>query len=159
MYERILVPLDGSKIGEAALPYVEDLVSKLSPNVKAEVILLQALSPVAPVVTGGEAFLPVDHTKEEMELNKKKAMDYLNTTAESLRSKGVMVTTKLGIGDACEEIVKTAEEINANLIAMSTHGRSGLSRWAFGSVTDKVLRREGSIPIIMVRAPRKAKQA
>ncbi|MFQ5997355.1 MAG: universal stress protein [Dehalococcoidales bacterium] len=159
MYERILVPLDGSKIGEAALSYVEDLLSKLSPKVKAEVILLQVLSPVAPLVTGGEAFLPVDHTKEEMELNKKKAMDYLNRTAESLRSKGITVTTKVGVGDACEEIVKLAEGIKANLIAMSTHGRSGFSRWAFGSVTDKVLRREGSIPITMVRAPRKAGKA
>ena len=61
----------------------------------------------------------------------------------------------MGIGDASEEIIKAAEEINADLIAMSTHGRSGLSRWAFGSVTDKVLRRGGRVPILTVRAPNK----
>jgi len=159
MYERILVPLDGSKIGEAALPYVEDLVSKLSPEVKAEVILLQVLSPVTSYITRGYAIPDVDHTKEEMEQNRKKAEEYLNKTGEALRNKGVAVTAEVREGSAAEEIVKLAEEINANIIAMSTHGRSGLSRWAFGSVTDRVLRLEGKIPIAMVRAPRKAKQA
>jgi len=156
MYEKILVPLDGSKIGEAALPYVEDLVSKLSPNVKAEVILLQVLSPEVPYVVGGGAVPQIDHTKEEMEQNRKKAEQYLNEIVEALRNKGVAVTAEVRVGSAAEEIVKLAEEVNANMIAMSTHGRSGLSRWAFGSVTDKVLRREGRIPITMVRAPRKA---
>ena len=46
-----------------------------------------------------------------------------------------------------------------DLIAMSTHGRSGLSRWAFGSVTDKVLRRGGTVPIVMVKAPKEAEKA
>jgi len=156
MYERILVPLDGSKVGEAALSYVEDLLSKLSPNVKAEVILFQVLSPEVPYVVGGGAVPQIDHTKEEMEQNRKKAEQYLNEIVEALRNKGVAVTAEVRVGSAAEEIVKLAEEVNANMIAMSTHGRSGLSRWAFGSVTDKVLRREGRIPITMVRAPRKA---
>ena len=156
MYEKILVPLDGSKVGEAALPYVEDLVSKLSPEVKVEIILLQVLSPTAPYVTTSCYAIPeVKHTGEEMELNKKKAEDYLNKIGEALRSKGATVTAKVATGVAADEIVKTAEEIKANLIAMSTHGRSGLSRWAFGSVTDRVLRREGAIPITVVRAPKK----
>ena len=55
MYEKILVPLDGSKVGEAALPYVEDLMSKLSPEVKLEIILLQVLSSAISHVTGGYA--------------------------------------------------------------------------------------------------------
>ena len=65
-----------------------------------------------------------------------------------------MVNTKVEVGDAAEEIVKAADEIGANLIAMSTHGRAGISRWAFGSVTDKVLRHGKSVPILMVRAPK-----
>jgi len=155
MGEKIVVPLDGSKIGEAALPYVEDLVSKLSPEVKVEVVLLQVLSRLTRTVTAGEAAaLQVPYTEEELKQYEKKATDYLNKIGESLRSKGATVTAEVLIGDASQEIVKTAEEINANLIAMATHGRSGLSRWAFGSVTDKVLRREGRIPIVMVRAPR-----
>ncbi|RLG23122.1 hypothetical protein DRN85_09945 [Methanosarcinales archaeon] len=154
MDERIVVPLDGSKVGEAALPYVEDLVSKLSPEVKIEVILLQVLSPESVPTVGGRAHAATPYTEREMEQIEKKATDYLNQAGEALRRKGVTVTARVAIGDASEEIVKAAEELNANMIAMSTHGRSGLSRWAFGSVTDRVLRREGRIPILVVRAPR-----
>ena len=158
MHERILVPLDGSLVGESALPYVEDLVSKLSPEVQAEVILLQVLSPVSPrMVGGGEGVIPdIAYTEKQTEENKKNALDYLNKIGEALRGKGVTVTAKVAIGDASGEIVKAAEEIDANLIAMSTHGRSGFSRWAFGSVTDEVLRREGRIPIAMTKATKKS---
>jgi len=154
MYQKIVVPLDGSKTGEAALPYVEDMVSKLSPQVKVEITLLQVLSPVRLPAAGGEAVPDIAYTEKQTEETKKAAIDYLNKTGEALRSKGATVMAKVAIGDASEEIVKAAEEINANVIAMSTHGRSGLSRWAFGSVTDKVLRREGKIPIVMARAPK-----
>jgi nucleotide-binding universal stress UspA family protein len=155
MNETILVPLDGSKTGEAALPYVDDLVSKLAPGVKAEVVLLQVLSQMTPdTTTAGLAELAIRHTTEQMEENKKQAMDYLNQTGEALTSKGATVTARVEVGEASEEIIKVAEEINANLIAMSTHGRSGLTRWAFGSVTDRVLRREAKIPITMLRAPK-----
>ena len=57
------------------------------------------------------------------------------------------------VGSAADEIIKASEELNVDLIAMSTHGRSGISRWAFGSVTDRVLR-GGSKPVLMVRAPK-----
>ena len=154
MYEKILVPLDGSKVGEAALPHVEDIVSKMLPQVEVEIILLQVLAPVAPTFAGGEEVPKVVNTEEIMEKNRMAAMDYLNKVAESLRSKGATVTPKVAIGNAAEQIVEISEEINANLIAMSTHGRSGLSRWAFGSITDKVLRMEGKIPIAIVRAPK-----
>ncbi len=55
-------------------------------------------------------------------------------------------------------IIKAAEETKAGLVAMSTHGRSGISRWALGSVTDKVLRHGGNIPILTVKAPKEAKK-
>ena len=152
MYERILVPLDGSKVGEAALPYVEELVSKLSPELKVEITLFQVVSSTHWVVAG-EASAPVSYTEKELELIKQKVIDYLDKAGEGLRSKRAIVKTKVGIGSAAEEIIKTADEINANWIAMSTHGRSGLSRWAFGSVTDKVLR-GGNKPMLVVRAPR-----
>lgn len=151
MLEKIVVPLDGSKVGEAALPYARDLMSKLSSEVEREVILLQVLHPEIPqTAAGGEAV--VLYTEQELEENKKKALDYLNKVAEASSIKGVRFSVKVAVGDASEEIVKTAEETNASLIAISTHGRSGLSKWAFGSVTDKVLRREGKIPIAVIRA-------
>ncbi|MFC2013636.1 universal stress protein [Chloroflexota bacterium] len=154
MYERILVPLDGSKVGEAALPHVEDLVSKLVPKVKVEVTLIQVLSPTHWVVAG-EAGAPISYTAEELEQIKQKAMDYLDKAGENLRGEGAIVKTRVSIGDATNEILKATGEINADLVAMSTHGRSGLSRWAFGSVTDRVLRAE-TIPVLTVRAPKKA---
>ncbi|MFC1902989.1 universal stress protein [Chloroflexota bacterium] len=152
MLEKILVPLDGSKVGESALPYVEDLVSKLSPKVKVEITLLQVIALEIPYAVGGESVPNIAYSREVLEEKREKAMEYLIKTGEALSKKGAKVTTKVAEGNASEEIVKAAEEINANFIAMSTHGRSGFSRWAFGSVTDQVLRREGRIPIIMVRA-------
>ncbi len=156
MYERILVPLDGSKIGEAALPYIEELVSKLTQLQKVEITLFQVVSSLTHYVVAGEVAAPVPYTEIEMEQIKKKAIGYLDKIGEGLRSKGAIVKCKVGVGKASEEIIKATDETNADLVAMSTHGRSGLSRWAFGSVTDKVLRQGGNIPVLMVRAPKEA---
>ena len=129
MYERILVPLDGSKVGEAALPHVEELVSKLVLGVKVEVILLQVISSLTYyVITGVEVDVQVPYTEKEIEQIKKKAKEYLAKAGESLRSKGATVKTKVATGKAAEEIIKVADETKAGLIAMSTHGQSGLSR-------------------------------
>lgn len=153
MYERILVPLDGSTVGEAALPYVEELISSLKPELKTEVTLFQVVSSLTYYVVAGEASARVPYTEKELELIKQKAIEYLEKTGENLKSKGADVKTKVSTGSAAMEIIKAADETNAGLIAMSTHGRSGLGRWAFGSVTDRVLR-EARVPIIMVRAPK-----
>jgi nucleotide-binding universal stress UspA family protein len=153
MGEKILIPLDGSKIGEAALPYVEELVSKLSPRVKVEVTLLQVVSLLTHYVVAGEAVAPITYTEKEMEQIQQEARDYLNTVGEGVRSKRVSVKIRVGVGNAAEEIIKAADEINVDLIAMSTHGRHGISRWAFGSVTDRVLR-GGHKPVLLVRAPK-----
>lgn len=153
MYERILVPLDGSKIGEAALAHVEKLVSKMAPKVKTEVILFQVISSLTHYVIAGEASVQVPYSEKEIGQIKKKAKNYLDKAGESLRSKGVTVKTKVATGKAAKEIVKAADEIKVDLIAMSTHGRSGLSRLTFGSITDKVLR-AGTVPVLVVRAPK-----
>ena len=85
MYERILVPLDGSIVGEAALPYVEDLVSKLSPKVKVEVTLLQVLSSTPTPVVGGYESVAVSYSDKQMEETSKKAMDYLDGTGKAFK--------------------------------------------------------------------------
>jgi len=153
MYERILVPLDGSKVGEAALVHVEKLVSKMAPKVKTEVILFQVISSLTHYVVAGEASVQVPYSEKEVAQIKKKAREYLDRAGESLRSKGVTVKTKVATGKTVGEIVKAADEIKVDLIAMSTHGRSGLSRLTFGSITDKVLR-TGNVPVLVVRAPK-----
>jgi nucleotide-binding universal stress UspA family protein len=160
MYERILVPLDGSKVGEAALAYVEELVSKLAPETEVEITLFQVISSLTPSVVAGETRASLPYTKQEMEQIKKKAIDYLGEAGKGLESKGAVVRTKvktkMGMVIVAEEIIKAASEINAGLIAISTHGSSGLTRWAFGSVTDKVLR-GANVPVLMVRASKPAK--
>jgi len=151
MIERILVPLDGSKVGEAALPYVEELVLKLKPEAKTEVILLQVISSLTHYIIAGEASVQVPYNEKELEQIKKRARKYLNTAGESLKNKGFAVKVKIATGKTAKEIIKAADESRADLIAMSTHGRSGLSRLTFGSVTDKVLR-TGTVPVLVVRA-------
>ena len=152
MFSRVMVPLDGSKVGEAALPVIERLVDKLAPEAKVELILIGVITLLRHWVVVGEASAPVSYTEEELKLIKERVTDYLTKTGESLKSKGINVRTIVTSGNAADEIIKAAEENKADLIAMSTHGRSGLRRLAFGSITDKVLR--GShIPVLMVRAP------
>jgi nucleotide-binding universal stress UspA family protein len=155
MHEKIVLPLDGSKIGETAIPYVKGMLSKFSPRVKVEILLLQVISPWSFPRGAGAAGVDIPYTEQELEYKKAEALDYLNKVGETLKTPRVTIKARAEIGNAAEEIVKAAEEIEANLIAMSTHGRSGITKWVFGSVTDRVLRREGRIPIVMVRAPKK----
>jgi nucleotide-binding universal stress UspA family protein len=152
MFERVLVPLDGSKVGEAALPVIGQLVDKMAPGANVEIILIGVITLLRHWVVVGEASAPVSYTEEELKVIRDRVMDYLTKTGESLKNKGINVRTIVNTGNASEEILKAARENKVDLIAMSTHGRSGLRRLAFGSITDKVLR--GShIPVLMVRAP------
>jgi nucleotide-binding universal stress UspA family protein len=153
MKEKILVPLDGSKVGEAALPYVETLVSKFLPEPKVEVTLIQVLSSLSHYVVAGEATARVPYSEQEIQQMEKAAMSYLRKAGKPLRDKGAKTKNIVVIGHAAEEILKAAEELDVDFIAMSSHGRSGLSRWAFGSVTDRVVR-GGSKPVLVVKAPK-----
>lgn len=152
MYERILVPLDGSTVGETALPAVQELAMKLA--TKVELILLQVVTSLTHYVIAGEASTSVPYTEKEIAQIKQKATEYLQKTADALRAKGILTQTMVTTaGAAAEEILRVADEVKADLIAMASHGRHGLSRWAFGSVTDKVLR-ESPIPVMVVRVPK-----
>jgi len=152
MFERILVPLDGSKVGEAALPVLEQLIDKLAPSTKVEITLIGVITLLRHWVVVGEASAPVSYTEDELTLIKGKVTDNLAKVSETIQKKNVSVKTIVSTGNAAEEILKAADEIHADLIAMSTHGRSGLRRLAFGSVTDKVLH-GAKMPVLMVRAP------
>jgi nucleotide-binding universal stress UspA family protein len=130
-------------------------VSKLSPRVKAELTLLQVVSFLTHYVAAGELMTPISYTEKEMKQIRQQARNYLNKVAKNMRNEKVIVKVRIGIGNSAEEIIKAADEIDVDLIAMSTHGRHGLTRWAFGSVTDKVLR-AGHKPMLLVRVPKAA---
>ncbi|MAE10611.1 MAG: hypothetical protein CL876_01595 [Dehalococcoidales bacterium] len=153
MPEKILVPLDGSKAGETALPYVEELISKMASGNKVVVTLIQVLSSLSRYVVSGEETIKVPYTRQETDETRKRAVRYLRTAGATLRKAGATTKTKVEVGNPAEEIISAADEIKADMIAMSSHGRSGLSRWAFGSVTDRVLR-GGSRPVLVVKVPK-----
>ncbi len=144
---KILVPLDGSKGSEMAISHVEELSLKLA----AEVVLLRVVAPCYHIECSGDmGFSQVCYSHQEMNKITATAEEYLHGISESLKTKSITVERKIGVGDAAEVIIDFAKEINADLVAMSTHGRSGISRLAFGSVADKVLH-HGNTPLMLVR--------
>ena len=143
---KALVPLDGSKESEAAIPYIEELASRL----KGEVVLLQVVAQTHRVITGGYGTAQIPYTEEEIVSLKTSAEDYLKTVASRLEGKGINTRSEVRVGTAAEEIIKLADELYVDMVAMSTHGRSGVSRWVFGSVADKVLH-AGNTPLLLVR--------
>ncbi len=155
MAEKILVPLDGSGLGEAALEYVNSFISRLSPTEHVTVILLHIITTLThqlDVHSGGVGTVIIPFTPEEIEKMEKESVEYLKKAGKKISGCGAIIETHIVIGNnPAEEIVKAETDFGCDLVAMSTHGRSGLSRWAFGSVTDKVLR-AGKVPVLMVRA-------
>jgi len=151
MYKKILVPLDGSKLAECALPHAEELAKCCDTE---KVILVSVTERVQgyrafedPSQPLGQQLAPEAFGKKE-----KQAQRYLGRIAKAMEAKGIKVDTEVLLGDPAEEIVIYAKHPGCDLIVMSSHGRSGPSRWAHGSVTDMVFR--GSpVPVLMVRAP------
>ena len=148
VFKRALVPLDGSKESEAVIPYIEELASMLG----AEVTLLQVLAVVYHVYISGDAPAQVPYTEEEMKPLKASAESYLEKVGSGLRGKGVTTKCQVRVGAAGHEIIKLADEIGADIVAMSTHGRSGVGRLVFGSIAEKVVR-TGNTPVLLVRTP------
>jgi len=151
MAEKILIPLDGSKVGEAALETVRNVITKFAPDVKVEITLLQVLTSLTHYVVAGEASVQVMYTSDELDQIKRATVEYLRKVGEPLAKLGATINMKIVTGNAADEILKAAEEIDASFVAMSTHGRSGISRWALGSVTERVLR-ASTRPTLVVRS-------
>jgi nucleotide-binding universal stress UspA family protein len=141
---RILVPVDSSPLAEQVLPVIAPLAQALA----CEVILFQVPIVYAPGSPMGEWYLPLQST---FEISDRQAHAYLNGLAVRLREQGLEVSTALGEGPVPEAIIDYAVSSGSDLIAMCTHGRTGLARWALGSVADRVLR-AGEKPILLVRA-------
>jgi nucleotide-binding universal stress UspA family protein len=145
--KRILLPLDGSNVAEQAIPHAEVLAQVLS----AELVLFQAFEPVRPVaIEGGVAMSPA-MIKEEEEAKRGSALAYLDSVGKAFREKGLSTSSIVALGSPADKIIDYADANAIDLIAMSTHGRSGIGRWVFGSVTDKVLH-AGDKPVLAVRA-------
>jgi len=144
-FRHILVPLDGSSIGESALQYAETLALKLD----AAISLLHVIHSF-----DGLGF---DIPGYDLKIMTKKLNDsgekYLKSISEKLKNKGIKTSSKVVVGNPATTIIEYAQEKKIDLIAMSTHGRSGITRWVLGSVADKILK-ESSLPLWLVRSPK-----
>ncbi|MFC1999393.1 universal stress protein [Chloroflexota bacterium] len=151
-FKRILVPLDGSELGERALPYVEELAAATGAEVLLlEVVALQYDIALAETYTPNVGQLSEDFAKRTLA----NAEKYLKSIEERLSQRGITVRSEIETGVPAERVIAHAKEYDVDLIAMSTHGRSGISRWILGSVADKVLR-AADRPVLLVRASEKA---
>jgi len=139
VYERVLVPLDGSDLAELALPFAEELAAKLG----SEVVLLC-------VSDSAEA---EDYAKRQIYLEQ--ITTVVARAAEKLLldpGAPVKITPVMAVGSAADGIIDYAIKNSVNLIIMATHGRTGVTRWALGSVAEKVMR-AGTRPVLLVRVP------
>ena len=145
MYQRILVPLDGSRLAEQVLPYV----GAFSKALGSPVLLLRIFNPVRPELNN----LPI-HGQYLDRLDpsyRDQALESLNEYMVSIEELGVVVSRTVHEGDPATHIINEAGKESDTLIAMSTHGRSGITRLMMGSVTDKVLQATTS-PLLIIRA-------
>jgi len=142
----IVVPLDGSALAESVLPMVGALANRL----KLAVILFRACQMPSPFYGGGHDFHSVKVFEDLAEL-KGLAGEYLERQAAAIKNAGVeKLSTVTREGFSADEIIKIAQETPNSLIAMCSHGRSGVNRWLLGSVTETVAR-HASCPVLVLR--------
>jgi nucleotide-binding universal stress UspA family protein len=141
MYEKVLVPLDGSELAECVLPHVEAIVSRTG---TARVILLRIVEPLPAGTPPAVDFAVVEGA------GVKAAEEYLARMKSRLSKEGLNVETKVLLGKPAETITDFVRREKVDFVALATHGRGGISRWVFGSVADKLVR-SLSVPMLLIR--------
>jgi nucleotide-binding universal stress UspA family protein len=146
VYESILVPLDGSKRAEKILPYVQELGLRCG----SSAVLLRVVDPFSIVVgPEGEAYTAL--ARQELEDREQEAKSYLTSVGERIRPECVEVRVRVVNGAVVDQIMRVAEQEVVDLIAMTSHGRTGLARAFYGSVAAGVLHRVDR-PLLLVRS-------
>jgi nucleotide-binding universal stress UspA family protein len=141
MYKKILVPLDGSPLAEAVLPHAEALAKSEG----AEIVLMRvAVTPARYIFAHNPA-----EGNNIIHIIEKETDDYMKAEVAKLQDEGVKVTGITREGAASEMILEAAEDTHADMIAMATHGYSGVQRWLMGSVADRVVR-YSHIPVMLI---------
>jgi nucleotide-binding universal stress UspA family protein len=142
--KRVIVPLDGSSLAEAALPVAERLARALGVGL----VLVQAVDPRVFSYLGPEIGLSYQNIHAVLE---RTAKDYLALLAAGCAKAGLEVEYKVLHGLPAESISDAARMNAGSLVVISSHGRSGLTRWALGSVTEKVVR-DSEAPVLVLRS-------
>jgi nucleotide-binding universal stress UspA family protein len=151
MYKKIMVPLDGSELAECVFPHLETIAKGCQPP--PEVIVVQAVEPIS--VPYGMEVLEFSSLKqvEAFETHQKTgAKKYLKQVVARLKQNGIKARAELIYGKAGEALSDYAVKNKVDLVIIATHGRSGISRWVFGSVANRIVHSAG-VPVLMVRAP------
>jgi nucleotide-binding universal stress UspA family protein len=147
-FKKILVPLDGSPFSEAAIPHVKQLTKGTS----GEVILLRVSEP--PVLPADRSPAVKPNWEEYRDILmaeiQRQALEYLQKIKAELEKSGARVTTEAILGKASESILQAAQKNNVDMIAMTTNGRTGISRWVYGSVATRIVE-ESQQPILLIR--------
>jgi nucleotide-binding universal stress UspA family protein len=143
-YRKILVPLDGSPLAEAAL----DDASAIAAAFGAELTLLQVMPPDGGALEVGGREVPID---EKEEMRRASTLAYLDALRARVPS-AVRMRLEASVGVAPDAIVQRAHDGGFDLIVMGTHGRSGFKRWVLGSVADHVVR-HAQLAVLLVTAP------
>lgn len=146
MYKKVLAPLDGSELSECSLEHVRAIATGC--NIP-EVILLRAVEPLSAATIEALAEASGNLITRVENENKAEAKGYISRMVSRLNSEGINAKGEIVHGRADEEILNYSEKNQVDLIIMSTHGRSGVSRWAFGSVADRVIR-HSRVPVLVV---------
>jgi nucleotide-binding universal stress UspA family protein len=151
MYEQIVVALDGSPLAEQILPHVEALAEKFDSTltlVRAMLSVPQIAALIEPSAEG----IPLDPSliDETIDSERDEATEYLSHVASVLRQHDLKVEIEAAEGPAADVIAESAARLKADLIGMTTHGRSGLSNLVFGSVAEGVLHK-ATCPVLLVR--------
>ena len=148
MYTKILVPLDNSELSECSLEHVKQVASV---GGVSEVVLFRVIEHLSP--NDAAAWQQAGYTvTDRQNKNKENAKEHLSRAAKILVDQGITTRVEVVEGHAAESILDYAEKNNFELIIISTHGRSGISRWTFGSVADKVVR-HSPIPVLVISPP------
>jgi nucleotide-binding universal stress UspA family protein len=152
MYQKIMVPLDGSELAECVMPHVEAITTGCKIT---NVVFVRVVNPIqlpASVPARGDFGFREKDRQELEEHRKQTAEAYLKKMVESTRLEGAVLSYKVLEGKVADTLALWAEKNGADLIVIASHGRSGVSRWVMGSVADRVLR-SACVPVLMIRAP------
>jgi nucleotide-binding universal stress UspA family protein len=145
VFSKILLPLDGSAASEQALPYAIEMATKL----KSQPTLLSVVEPGQRVHTiGGQDY--IQFSEQFVSAMKEELAVYLAKTVKKFEEKNIQVRSELRLGNAAAEIIKLAKQGRMRLIVMTSHGKSGLREWVFGSVSNKVLH-SSKTPLLLVK--------
>jgi nucleotide-binding universal stress UspA family protein len=149
MYQKILVPLDGSQLAECVLAHLDALGKGCL--VKG-ITFVRVVEPFeSPSVVAEYPIKPEEVIRINAE-NKAVAEKYITKMVNGFKYEGVKIQGEVLNGKAAETLAEYASKNGADLIVIATHGRSGVSRWVWGSVADRILR-SACVPVLMVRAP------